>query len=411
MKKKRFHPLIWLGGILALFLLLVGVAIRSGGAGEGWLPLARPDDGSPLGGKAFRLLLERAGLRVETQRAPLKQMPAAKLWVLLDAGTHFSDAEARQLVAWVKAGNTLIWADTSNGDRSTVSGEGGREPWLDILRKGVGAEHGYGPFFRAKMGLPLPPLNALGPGAASVYRSGVTKASASGDTIAITRPHLPILAGLAGPQLARVDLGRGRVFVAPDALGWSNMALARDDNAILAMNIVRAHAQRGDLVVWDQRAHDDPAQGEEVTPSLIYFLWQPPLRWAVLQVLGAGLLLGLFWGRRLGRPVALESPPNALKASQWALAMSSLFQKVERPHVAALTSGEHFRRALARRVGLSPGESDSVLAQRVAQVADVPYQTIDQLLIRARTPSEVPNEMLRDVQQMELLLQQLSPRR
>lgn len=408
MKKKRFHPLAWFGVLLALLIVLFGTALRSGGS-MGWLPRARPDDASALGGKAFRLLLERQGLRVQTQTAPLQKMPDAKLWVLLDPAARFSATEAEMLVGWVKAGHTLIWADTSNGDRSTVSDEAGRSSSLDVLRRAVGVQHSYGPYFRAKLGLPLPPLSPLAAGAASIYRSGVAKASASGDTIGISSPHLQILANAGGPYLARVDVGKGHVFVAPDALGWTNYALASDDNAVLATNIVRAHAARGDVVVWDQREHDVEAE-QKVTPSLLYFLWQPPLRYAVLQVLGAGLLLGLFWNRRLGRPVPLASPPNALRASQWALAMSSLFQKVERPHVAALTSGEHFRRSLARRVGLSPGESDMVLAQRAAQVGEVPYEQIDHLLIRARKPSENPTEMLRDVQQMEMLLQQLSPR-
>lgn len=409
MKKRKFRPLAWFGGLLAVLIVLISVALRSGG-GTGWLPRARIEDGSPLGGKAFRLLLERQGLRVQIQGVPLKKMPQARLWVLLDPGARFSSHEAEMLVGWVKAGNTLIWADTSNGDREAVSNDAQRSSSLDILRRAVGVRHSQGPYFKPKPGLPLPPLSPLSAGAASLYRSGVSRATASGDTLEVSTPHLPILSSAAGAHLARVDIGRGRVFVAPDALGWTNYALAKDDNATLAMNMVRAHVARGELVVWDQREHDAEAD-EKITPSILYFLWQPPLCYAVLQVLAAGLLLGLFWGRRLGRPVSLASPPNALRASQWALAMSSLFQKVERPHVAALTSGEHFRRALARRVGLSPAESDMVLAQRAAQVAEVPYELIDHLLIRARKPSDVATEMLRDVQQMEMLLQKLSPRR
>ncbi len=407
--KKRVQPLPWLGGLLALILIVVSAALRSGGS-SGWLPLARPDDKSALGGKALSLLLERQSLRVQVQKAPLQKMPDARLWILLDPSAHFSQAEVKLLLGWVKAGNTLIWADASDADRLTVSNGAGRGPWLDVLRKAVGEERSAGPFFRARMGLPLPTLSPLSPGAASIYRTSVQKASASGDALNLSVPHLAVLADAVGTQLARVDLGKGHIFITPDALGWTNYALANDDNAILALNIVRAHTKRGDLVVWDQRAHDEAGE-KKITPGLLYFLWRPPLRWAVLQVLVAGLLLGLFWGRRLGRPVPLASPPNALRASQWALAMSSLFQKVERPHVAALTSGEHFRRSLARRVGLSPGESDEVLAQRAAQVGEVPYETIDHLLIRARKPSQNPTEMLRDVQQMEMLLRKLSPQR
>jgi hypothetical protein len=404
--------MVWVGGILGLLVILLGVALRSGDT-AGWVPRARPDDASPLGGKAFRMLLEREGLRVERQGRLLTEMPAgAKLWILLDPATRFTGDEAKKLLDWVKAGNTLIWAATSPGDRSGGQSWGAYDkPWLEALNRELRVQREqYTAFFRPKPGLPLPPLSPLGPGAASIYRTNVAKASGSGDDVPIGRAHLRISSGLAGAQLARVELGKGRVFVAPDAMSWTNYALADGDTAILAMNMVRAHAKRGDVVVWDERQHDAPEEAK-VNENLLYFLWRPPLRYALLQVLAALALVGLFAGRRLGRAVPLQSPPNAVRASQWALAMSSLFQKVERPHVAAVTSGEHFRRALARRVGLSPGESDEVLSQRAAQVAEMPYATIDHLLQRARTPSKNPNEMLRDVQQMELLLQQLQGRR
>jgi hypothetical protein len=337
-------------------------------------------------------------------------MPQAKLWVLLNPGTRFAPDEAQKMIAWVRGGGTLVWADASGGDRDALSADARRTPALDILRRTAGVQSRIEPYFHAKVGLPLPPLGAAEPGAASIYRSGVATAGISGDGIEISQPYLPILSAESGSALARIDVGAGRIFVTPDALLWTNMALAQNDNAILVTNIVRAHTRRGDLVVWDERAHDAPG-ARKITPSLLYFLWQPPLRWAVLQILAAGLLLALFCSRRLGRAVPLSSPPNALRASQWALAMSSLFQKVERPHVAALTSGEHFRRQLARRVGLSPGESDEVLAQRATQASGLDHATLDRLLMRSRTPASSPEEMLRDIQQMERVLQELSPRR
>ena len=407
-KKRRFGPLAALGLVLAIVILLFGAALKSNNS-SGWVPLARPDDRAALGGLGFSLLLEREGLRVQRQREPLKAMPSAKLWILLDPRARFSTAEAKSLLDWVKKGNTLIWAAASDGDRAIVD-KRVRGASADFLAKKLGVRIERPAFFTGKLGLPLPPLSPLDPGAATIYRSGVKKASGSGDVLEIAPGHERIAGNTVGAQLARIPWGTGRIFVAPDALSWTNMALADGDTAILAMNIVRAHARRGDVAIWDERSHNDSSEVEP-TPNILYWLWQPPLRFAVLQVLAALLLLGLFHGRRLGRAVPLERAPNALRASQWALAMSSLFQKVDRPHVAAQAVGEHFRRTLARRVGLSAGESDAVLAQRAVQVGGLDYEEVDRLLIRSRTPSSNPNEMLRDAQAMEIVLQKLSARR
>ena len=204
-----------------------------------------------------------------------------------------------------------------------------------------------------------------------------------------------------------IPYGKGRVFLMGDALLWTNMALSKAPNAILATNLLRAHHAPGAVIIWDERQHDDPAAAQAVTPNVLYYLWRPPVRWAVLQVLASLLLLWAFKSRRLGRAVPLPAEEPVTRASQWALAMASLFQKAERPQTAAATTGEEFRRQFALRLGCSPADSDATIVARAAMQLDVPASHLDHLLLRARTPAENPAQMLRDAQEMELLLRSL----
>jgi hypothetical protein len=417
--KKRLSPLSIVGAFLFVILLMLGLAVQQGQDETGWTPRARYDDATPLGGKGLRLLLDEVGYATRVETNAIRTMPSfsarggsgAQVWLLLDPATRFSRREASALLKWVEAGGTLVWADAASPDRSGIDSKASNSPALAWMRQQLGLSERYASQFRPRPGLPLPPLVPLGPGAASIYRTGLNAApQASGDTLNSSRPHVVLAGTAAGAQALSVERGRGRVIVLPDALSWTNYALAVPATSIWVTNIIRAHAPRGSGIVWDERQHDEAA-ARTVTPNVLYYLWRPPLRWAVLQVLGALLLLGLISTRRFGRAVALPGPPVVTRASQWALAMASLFSKADRPHVAAATAGETFRRAVARRVGLSSAESDAVLAQRVSQVCDVPYAEIDELLLRSRTPSSHPTQMLRDVQRMEILLQNINARR
>jgi hypothetical protein len=196
--------------------------------------------------------------------------------------------------------------------------------------------------------------------------------------------------------------------VAPDALLFTNYALSKDDNAILVTNLLRAHAPRG-TVYFDERKHGDEAAPVE-SRGLIALLKKPPISYAVLQLGVAGLLFWAFAGRRLGAPVPLPDRSPVTRASQFAGAMGALFLKTNRPGAAAALIGTRFRRRLATRLGLSPAESDLILAKRAQEVAGIPLEITDRLLLQSRAPATTASEALRDAQEMERVLQQLEGR-
>jgi hypothetical protein len=404
------------GGPQVLVGLLFVVACALGAASQRsrdvtFAPRARFDDATPLGGKGLRLLLQRLGYNVARVDKPLRQMPAgARVWFLLDPRTEFSRREARLLLAWVRAGGTLVWATTPNwsgGNR----GDGSYAPSLQHLYNELKVNNNSGiEMFQSNKEL-LPPLSPLDPGAASVYWSGVRQAQASKGILEIGRANLEIAGSPAGIELARIDLGKGRVFVAPDALLFTSHALSKPDNAVLVTNFVRAHVPSG-AVYFDERHHsaDDPDDPEAVAtapPTLLDYLWRPPLRYAMLQLLGAALLWWALSGRRLGAPVPLPERESVTRASLFALAMGALFRKVDRPRAASSIIAEHFRRDVVRRTGMAASDPDTAIANRAADISGLPSRLIERLLERARIPAENETAALHDAQEMELVLSRL----
>lgn len=420
------------GGLLAL-LTLYGIG-TSGQVKEQQttLPRARWDDATPFGGKGYRLLLQRLGFNLKRADLRLQAMPQdARVWVLLDPQTHFSRAEQGLLLAWVKAGNTLIYAPPPPSYAISLNREADESSELEELQDqlGVRVQPDWNFYFQHDDPLPVP--KPLDQGAASVYWAGVKDAESSPAQLELSKPYLEVAGSPIGPEIARLDWGKGRVFVLPDAFLCTNYGLSRRDNAVLVTNFVRAHAPTGAAIYFDERQHGE-LEGDKVTPNLLYYLWRPPLRWAILQ-LGAALLLSwALFGRRLGAPVGLAEAEPVTRASNFARAMGALFRKAGRPQEAGAILAQEFRRRLARRLGLSVSDPDELLAQRAGEAADLPAPLMLRLLKRAQVevaapsqpfdlapkmidrlahgapPQENEAELLRDAQEMEHVLRRLN---
>ncbi len=406
--KSRLQPTHILVIVLLVATLVLGALSQKREQAELPWPRAQFSDSTPLGGKGLRLLFEWLGYPVRRVDRPLQKMPAdARVWVLLDYRTTFSRAESRQLQDWVKNGGTLLFAVPPSGADITELGEV-HHPGLE-LKKQLDIESINNLKWTWEA---LPPLAPLTPGAPGNYWSDAKAASASHSTANIKKGRVLEIAGaVKGTQLARLDLGKGRIFVAADALLFTNYALDSPDNATLVTNLVRAHVQPSPnaAIYFDERHHGESvADGDAEKRSWAYYLWQPPLRFAVLQVLFAALLTWMLFGRRLGAPVPLPDNDPVTRASHFAQAMGALLHKGKRPRVIAEILGDEFRRNLAGRLGMSPHDSDEVLAARAAQVANLPAEHVLRLLRVAKSPTENEDALLNEVQQMESVMRKLS---
>lgn len=411
MRRRRWSTAQIIG--VSLFVLVCLIAAARQGPQDQWTPRARFHDATPLGGKGLRLLMARLGYRSALQNQPVQAMPRdARVWLMLDPATYFSKREGKLLWNWIESGGTLVFADTSDMRRSPFDFRAGTAQATTWLRNKLQMrpDEVYRPS-QPRAGELLPELVPLEAGASSQYWSGVQKATASGWTVDVRGPNLEIAGTPGGAQLARIDVGRGRVFVMADALLFTNYALSKPDNAVFVSNLLRAHVpSETGTVYFDERQHLENEQ-PKVTPNLLYWLWRPPLRWALLQLLGAGLLWWAFAGRRLGAPVGIPDRDPVTRASQFAIAMGSLFHKANRPRAASVTLGEGFRRTLTRHLGMSPSDADTEIAKRAATATGLPVTLIDRLLLNAAAPRENEAEMLSDVQEMELVLRRLDASR
>jgi hypothetical protein len=90
--------------------------------------------------------------------------------------------------------------------------------------------------------------------------------------------------------------------------------------------------------------------------------------------------------------------------------MGLLFRKADRPRAASEILGEEFRRALAKRLGLSPADPDALLAEHAARAADLPSRLIDRLLLKSKNPADSEAEALADAQEMEMVLRRIEGR-
>lgn len=392
-------------GLLIVGLLMLAAAL-SRAQPTFRAPEAAFENAAPDGGKGLALMLGQLGYAAKVQNSPLDAMPKdARVWLLLSPKTQFSQREGQALLKWIKAGNTLVLCADRNDNFFSLHDEtpkdnSGVAAVTSAL--GIGAPT---PDYNLEVGpASLPELPNLGLDAPSNYRAGVKNASASRTTVPIKRANLA-LAGAPGGTLARLDYGKGQVWVTNDAWLFTNYGLAKPNNATLVANLIRVDVPKG-AVYFDERQHDN-SQRPPIPDTLINRLKKPPVSYAIWQLLLAGLLFWAFAARRLGTAVPLPQRGPVTRASQFAQAMGAVFAKAGRPSAASSIIGDNFRRKLAARLGMSPAEKDAVLARRAHEIGGVPFEIVDRLLLQTRTPATSEAQALRDAQEMDAVLKQL----
>jgi hypothetical protein len=410
MNRRRANPTRFLVGFLVFVVTLLGIATNREKQAE-TLPRAAWGDKTPLGGQGMRLMLQKLGYPPKLQRDSLQTMPRdAKIWLLLDPETRFSAREAEILIDWVEKGGVLLFCVRPSTSIFGISApgrdSGEQSEGIEKLRNALGIARSVSQR-QPQAGEFLPDLTPLSLDTLSNYRAGVKSASGSARRMELSQPYLEI-AGPPSGIIARRDVKRGHVFAFPDALLFTNYALSKGDNANLVANFLRVHAASG-AVYFDERSGGKAAPNT-APPTLWTYLSRPPASYALWQLGIAGVLFWAFAGRRLGAPVALAPSEKVTRASQFAGAMGALFAKVERPQAAALIVGARFRKKLAQRLGLSPSESDAVLARRAQEIGGIPFEITDRLLLQSRAPAQATGEALRDAQEMERVLKRLEGR-
>ncbi|RYX82515.1 DUF4350 domain-containing protein [bacterium] len=398
-----------IGTLVAIIVVIALMASQN--ESKNWWPSTHLNDSTPYGGKALGLVLEKIGYTTQAQNAPLSKIPAdARLWFVLDYQTTFSDREADDLLNWVKQGGILFWVPPDGS--SSFFGDSSAHPGVDLIQKKLGTGRSGTPSFDNNG---LPKMSPLNLDTVTNYREGITSASSTGTTLTFTPsrdnsfkagPRLQV-ASPPGGQIVRFDAGKGHIFVFSDAWMLCNFGLSKPANATLVANMVRVHLTNASgKAYFDERQHNN-----ELAPPMPddwpARMRQKPVVFAVWQLLVVGLGALVLVSRRLGTAVPLPSTAPVTRASGFARAMGGLLFKAARPKIAAQIIGESFRTRLARRVGLSPRESDDVLAARASEISGIDRELLSRALIASRAPATDESSALRDAQQMERILEQL----
>ncbi len=317
---------------LILVAVVVGLGAIGGRRGAGGPPLD-PTSTSPDGAKALALLLDRLGAGVDQVTgapAPDSSGVALILQDRLDRDGH------RQLVDWVRSGGTLVAADPQlvlsfvpparkpgPGGLVAVTGTLGADCSLVAVRDVKAID--------VASGLSLRPP----PGSTGCFHS------TDGGAFLVVRP-----------------LGAGELVLVGGPDLWTNAHLGRGDNSVLAADLVAPRADRA-RVQWIV----GPRAGGG-HKSLLQ-LMSPRVKEGLIEVLVALVLLSLWRGRRLGRPV-IETPAVELPGSELVVAVGNLLQQVGRLDDAAGILRATVRRSIVDQLGVAPTASPDTMATIVS---------------------------------------------
>ncbi|WP_433373590.1 DUF4350 domain-containing protein [Streptosporangium sp. CA-115845] len=330
---------LWRGGRGALLvaILVVAVAVTGvllGGSGQEGRPLD-PADTSLSGGKGLARLLQARGVRV------------ARVTSVAEA-----ESQARQAGS---IGSTLLVSDISpldeaEADRLAATPSDlllvGVRSHLERLAPGVSPAREV----RARSREPRCALPAA-TRAGSAYLGGTAftlPAGATGCYPADGRPTLVVH-----------PTGDRKVTVTGDGQFMTNLRLAEDGNAALAMNLAGG---RPTLIWLTAPETAPPAEGR----AGFYDLVPEGIRWAVVQVFVAVLLLALWRGRRLG-PVVAERLPVVVRAAETVEGRARLYRARRARDRAAAALRAGFTDRVTPRLGLPSGAGADALVNAIAE--------------------------------------------
>jgi hypothetical protein len=316
------RPLLW--GAIAVGILLVALAgTRRGSPGNPLDPASTAPDGT----RALVEILGELGARVQVSNV----VPVSGGGAVLLLSDNLEQQDRATLLAWVRQGGTLVVADPGSPvTRVEVAGTS-RVGFLDAeLERGCGI-----PALRDvhRVSAPGGLLLRVPPGAQGCFSRGED-----------------------GSWLVAEPAGDGTVVRLGGASALVNQEIGSADNAVLAASLLAP--SRGDRVVVLKPPL--PGGGSRQLGDLV----APRVKLALWQLAVAFVLLALWRGRRLGRPV---TEPSAVRipGSELVVAVGNLLQRGRHRGQAGMVLASDLRRVLTERLGLPASAPPEQVADTV----------------------------------------------
>jgi hypothetical protein len=327
--------------VAILVAVVAGAALVGNPRSKG--PPLDPSSTSPQGAKALRLLLEQQGARVDVSADLPNGSPADVVLVLNDQ----IDASGRAaLLTWVQGSPVGPGGQAGAGGHTLVVAD----PRSDLA--GAPTARAPGP------GGPITVTGPLARGCAEPAVAGVGQVDPAGSRL------LRIPGGAEGcftegdaAYLVVRRVGGGTVVALGGPAPWLNANLGKVDNAVLAADLLAPLP--GTRVAWlnGTVAGGGRRSLRELVPVRV--------KEGLIQLVVAFVLLALWRGRRLGRPVT-ERQPVALPGSELVVAVGNLLHQGHRIDQASSIVRADLARGLADRVGAGPGARPDILADATA---------------------------------------------
>ena len=180
-----------------------------------------------------------------------------------------------------------------------------------------------------------------------------------GPTYTFTTPG-PGQVSCYGGTLVRYQDGNHTITVLGDDTPLTNVQLAKQGNAALAMNL----AGRSSHLVW--YVPERPKVGTSAQPKSMGDLMPDQVSMAIWQLCIVVLLLAIWRGRRLG-PVVAEKLPVIVRASETTEGRGRLYRSRRARDLASDSLREAARYRIVRRLSLPVDETPQVVTTAVAQ--------------------------------------------
>jgi hypothetical protein len=381
--------------IVALFGILIGFTVYGPGRsqtdqeGKAGSTHSLGDDGAlALQRWLGSLGYDAANLEYTEWRVPDQ---AQALWIINAYQEPMRDADAQEILRWVRAGGTLIAID----DRpQQVLSPNGLWRLLGVTTT-ISDTKGTIAVERAATVQPLlasPPVTSV-----PVQTSGA---------IALKDPgYVILLQTHFGPTLIGRQEGRGYIYLGVSAHPFTNQGLREAGSGGLVLNLV-AHLPRGAMILFDEYHHGF-GQGAATAPSLRRIALSQWWGWAGIYAIGICTLYLVLTGRRFGRPIPLAQDIARRSSGEYVQSIAHLHRRGHKQASVAQHFHDGVKRRLARPYGFIPPADDNAFVrelQRMDGITDDQARVVRQLLADLSRPKLAETELMRFVGQADTII-------
>lgn len=393
---RRFRPLLL---PTVIIVLMVGMAIWMGSRQARQDPVRDHSvmRANEWGTKALAELCRRHGLRVSAWSRSLALLTERqKVLCLFDPSRQPTPWELDKLVEWVKHGGVLIIGAHMNEADNLLGRDDEAGPDERVLAafgltaEAKGAATSFATYRRpgpetfevTQVYVPGPyRLRVLQPGDLQRRNEELRKRNAKAKPLTRLQslPWESLLADPAGDVLMAANCDRGRVYALSEVEILANANLARNDNVVLAANLLFGPA--APVVHVDEHLHwvrtGLSEEAAELDPSRAF--------WALRLALLALALYFVGHMFRFGAPVPLPTASRR-SALEFVEALADMYRRAEARAAVLDILRQTFRQRLATAVGLSPETPAPALAAAIARQRPVSENQLVGLFERLDDP-------------------------